>query len=133
MWNVHVGDLPEVYPVLVAVAYQLYVTPVFVPTLYEHEADPVDADTGWHDWVTPLTVNVTEAPETALPLLVTLTFSVTVEPVFTLAPFAGLTGVTDSFAEVVVTMIWFTCCPTGVAVTRKPRVVRTISSNCSNS
>ena len=93
MWNVQVGEVPELYPVLVAVANQVYVTPVFVPTLYEHETEPLDVEAGVHT-VAPLTFMVTLAPETALPPLVTVTFSVTVEPVVTLAPLAGLVSVT---------------------------------------
>jgi len=137
VWNVQVGDLPELYPVLVAVANHVYVTPVDVLTLYGHEATPlVLVDREAHALGTaPLTVMVTLAPETALPLLVTLTLSVTADPFATLDPFAGLVSVTDNSlsVEVVVTMTLFTCWPTGVAVTWKPRVVRTISSNCSSS
>lgn len=111
------------YPVLVAVANHVYVTPVFVPTLNVHDADPLDVDVGLHT-VTPLTVTVTLAPGTGLPSLVTVTFSVTVEPFVTLAAFAGLTSVTDNdfVVEVAVTMTWFTCRPTGVEVTLKPNV-----------
>ena len=115
MWNVQVGEVPGVYPVLVAVAYQLYVTPVFVPTLNLHEATPVVlVDREAHAVGTaPLTVMVTLAPETGLPLLLTVTFSVMVEPFLTLAPLAGLVSETVNeflvVAEVVVTIIRFTC------------------------
>ena len=95
MWHVHFGEVPELYPVLVAVAYQLYVTPVFVLTLNLHEAAPRELLVVVHI-VPPLTVMATVAPETALPLLVTLALYVTVEPVFTLAPFAGLIRAMDN-------------------------------------
>ena len=96
-------------------------TPVFVLTLKEHEADPLALEVGVHT-VVPLTFIVTFA-ETPLPLLVTVTFSVNVEPVVTLAPLAGLISATDNdFAwEVVVTTTWCTCRLTGVAVTWNPR------------
>jgi hypothetical protein len=90
--------VPELYPVLVAVANHVYVTPVDVLTLYGHEATPlvlVDRETQAVG-TAPLTVMVTVAPETALPLLVTRTFSVTVEPFLTLAPLLGLISVTDN-------------------------------------
>ena len=121
MWNVQVGEVPPVYPVLLATANQLYMTPVDVLTLYVHEATPlvlVDRE-AQAVGTAPLSVMVTVAPETGLPLLVTLTVSFTVEPFVTLALFAGLVSVTvnDFVVEVVVTMTWFTCWPTGVAVT----------------
>ena len=109
------------YPVSVAVANHVYVTPVDVLTLYAHEATPlVLVDREAHAVGTaPLAVMVTVAAETGLPLLVTLTVSFTVEPFVTLALFAGLVSVTvnDFVVEVVLTMTWFTCWPTGVAVT----------------
>ena len=103
MWKVKVGEVPGLYPVLVAVANQLYVTPVDVLTLNLHEADPLDVDLEVHA-VAPLTVIVTVAPETALPLLLTVTFSVTVDPFVTLAPFAGLVSVTVKEGMVLVTV-----------------------------
>jgi hypothetical protein len=139
VWNAQVGDVPELYPVLLAVANHVYVTPVDVLTLYVHEAIPlVLVDREAHAVGTaPLTVMVTVAPETGLPLLVTLTFSVTVEPFATLALFAGLVSVTVNdfvvVAEVAVTIIWFTCWPTGVAVTWNRKVWRMKASNCSSS
>ena len=118
MWNVQPNEVPELYPVSLAVANQVYLTPVDLLTVNGHEADPLALEVRVHT-VAPLTFIVTLAPETALPPLVTVTFSVTVEPFVTLAPFAGLLSVTDNdFAvEVVVTMTWFTCRLTGVAVT----------------
>ena len=74
---------------------------VFVPTLYAHETKPFLLEALVHT-VTPLTIIFTVAPETAVPLLVTLAFSVTVEPVRTLAPLAGLVSVTDNGGALVV-------------------------------
>jgi len=71
----------------------VYVTPADVLTSNLLEAAPDELVVVVHI-VTPLTVMVTVAPETALPPLVTLTFRITGEPFSTLAPFAGLVGVT---------------------------------------
>jgi hypothetical protein len=109
VWNTRVAEVPPAYPVLLATANQLYVTPVFVLTLNSDKAAPLVLDVRLHT-VAPFTVMVTVAPETALPPLLTVVFRVTVDPFYTLAPLAGLISATDNdFGEVVVTMTRFTC------------------------